>query len=182
MGRSEMGLEAAVGAREWIRENLPPVDRWPVPITDWILAYDEFPLTIDYLPPTTPRKLHGMTLPNDAGTQAVILINPNDPFVVQRFTLAHEWGHVLVNHLSFPPSEFDWLLEIEANTIAAELLLPWPLLKPLIPRQPLCTLDTWFPWWNQIGKAIIHQAQISSKVLYYHGRDCGWIGKQIAPP
>lgn len=61
-----------------------------------------------------------------------IRYNANHPIKRNRFTVAHEIGHILLGHTS-PCSrsgvESKNLNEIEANTFAAELLIPLPVLK-----------------------------------------------------
>ncbi|MCH7955839.1 MAG: ImmA/IrrE family metallo-endopeptidase [Candidatus Marinimicrobia bacterium] len=51
----------------------------------------------------------------------VILINQNDRAERQNFTIAHEIGHYVHNHLN--ESEQTWQQEEEANSFAADLLL-----------------------------------------------------------
>ncbi|MBT1120754.1 ImmA/IrrE family metallo-endopeptidase [Stutzerimonas nitrititolerans] len=63
--------------------------------------------------------------------QPVISFNPNDAWVRQRFTIAHELGHMTLGHgpglrdsnWSFSGSVQDWK-EREANAFSAELLMP----------------------------------------------------------
>jgi len=79
----------------------------------------------------------------DAG-QSVIGINTTHPLVRQRFTMAHELGHFMLhNHQGVHVDERDFFLkfraatsdttgdqdEIEANTFAAELLMPKKFLE-----------------------------------------------------
>lgn len=59
-----------------------------------------------------------------------IYFNPNESLVRQRFTIAHELGHFMLNHgHSFrdPSLNFSWRNgshEVEANKFASELLMP----------------------------------------------------------
>lgn len=53
---------------------------------------------------------------------AVIAINDNHGWFRKRFTIAHEIGHFLLDHKSSQIP--DYLKESEANTFAAELLMP----------------------------------------------------------
>lgn len=71
--------------------------------------------------------------------QALIAFNPNDAWVRQRFTIAHELGHKELGHgpglrdnnWTFSGSVQDWK-EREANAFAAELLMPRDVVRWLI--------------------------------------------------
>lgn len=68
-----------------------------------------------------------------------IIVNTRNSFVHQRFTMAHELGHIVLNHESRRWTEFgdatestpDKPMEEEANAFTAGLLIPSFLLKPL---------------------------------------------------
>ncbi|MBL0427235.1 ImmA/IrrE family metallo-endopeptidase [Ramlibacter alkalitolerans] len=75
------------------------------------------------------------------GKKTKVIVNSLNPEVRQRFTLAHELGHILIPwHVgtiadSLEPSEVDdslayWQMELEANTFAAEVLMPAHWLVP----------------------------------------------------
>lgn len=61
------------------------------------------------------------------------------------FSICHEIGHVILNHLSFPQTsmtgegltdeEYE-VLEVEADFFAEEILMPSPVLRCLMPLQP----------------------------------------------
>lgn len=87
--------------------------------------------------------------------QAVIGVNSTHHPNRQRFTIAHEFGHYLL-HRNLASVFFDESLvffrdkeastgnkyqEIEANTFAAELLMPESVLKERIIEQPLDAFD-----------------------------------------
>lgn len=61
---------------------------------------------------------------------AVILYNRNKPIPRQRFTVAHELGHILLGHvgkyelINREPSDGDNLIEQAANVFASRLLAP----------------------------------------------------------
>ena len=59
---------------------------------------------------------------------ATIGFNPNHPFCRQRFTIAHEIGHLLLGHTCTSRDDGTYN-EREANAFAAELLVPTSLLK-----------------------------------------------------
>lgn len=68
----------------------------------------------------------------------VIRINMYEPLVRQRFTIAHEIGHILLGHggISYRDTSYtiykdliERMNEISANTFAAELLMPERLLR-----------------------------------------------------
>lgn len=68
----------------------------------------------------------------------VIRINMYEPLVRQRFTIAHEIGHILLGHggISYRDTSYtiykdliERMNEVSANTFAAELLMPERLLR-----------------------------------------------------
>jgi hypothetical protein len=182
--RSPLGLAAADSVRTWIRQQpwVTTCPAWPVPIQTWIISAG-LGLTIRWFPPDLPipAALHGMTLNSpDDDLHYTMWINPNDSPLVQRFTLAHEFSHVLLGHLmANGPPAFSTILEVEANTAAAELLLPWPLLAPRLPHRPMTTPTAWARWWTAHGQGIVRQAEVSPAVLYYHCIDLGYLDANI---
>ena len=72
----------------------------------------------------------------------LILINKNDRPERQNFTIAHEIGHYVHNHLN--ESEQTWQQEEEANLFAADLLLDPAELRGLA-YEPLDSLKEEFP-------------------------------------
>jgi Zn-dependent peptidase ImmA (M78 family) len=87
--------------------------------------------------------------------RAVIGLNQSHPPTRRRFSLAHELGHFLL-HGKAPrvfldeatiffrdelAAEGSDLEEIEANTFAAELLMPEKVLRQMIQRNPLDAFD-----------------------------------------
>ena len=74
------------------------------------------------------------------GKQPIVIVNTNTPPRRQRFTLAHELGHILIPwHVGtivddttvklFEPTTDYWSMETEANAFAAELLMPKSWIK-----------------------------------------------------
>ena len=90
----------------------------------------------DRLPETIAGKLYREQTP--AGQQQYnIVIRAQDPFVRRRFTVAHEIAHFLLHRSLFATELVDDALyrsslsgpvEAQANSLAADLLLPWHLL------------------------------------------------------
>lgn len=98
-----------------------------------------------------PDDISGMLVPippNSSGVKWVIVVNDTHAAVRQRFTIAHELGHVLLHkytsphadgrvrvrfrdHDSSTGSDFE---EIEANGFAAELLMPERIIRSLAGR------------------------------------------------
>lgn len=89
------------------------------------------------------KKLMGATVTTDEGGTGV-LITTQLPFTVQRFTLAHELGHIVLGHKTkFDHSVGQWLArdpgatsidEIAADTFASELLAPQSRILSLAER------------------------------------------------
>lgn len=94
-----------------------------------------------------PNSISGYSIVNDLG-QPEIVINANDSKRRQRFTMAHEFGHIIMHwdwlnnrnglnkdntEILFRSNEYnnnsDDLKEFQANEFAAELLLPHNHLK-----------------------------------------------------
>lgn len=105
-----------------------------------------------------------------------IVLNPAHSLLIQRFTWAHELGHILLNHPYLPCTRWPtrhWstdLMEIEANAAAAECLIPhtW-LLARLAPYG----LPPW-PTGRQARQIMRHLApqwaaelQVSPNVVRY---------------
>jgi hypothetical protein len=72
-----------------------------------------------------------------------IIVRAQDPFARKRFTVAHEIAHYLLHRNLFVRELIDDALyrsglstsvEAEANGLAADLLMPWHLLTPLVDR------------------------------------------------
>lgn len=72
-----------------------------------------------------------------------VIVNSNQPPLRQRFTLAHELGHIIIPwhtgsivDQAYDPSETEssdyWQIEEEANSFAAELLMPAKYIEHLI--------------------------------------------------
>jgi len=105
-----------------IRKLTPPFD-----LDQLATEYGE----LEYIP--MPFAVDGITIGIGTTTKPGILINTSAPATRQKFTLAHEIGHIvipwhtgtIVSHLN--PGEVDAAyiqMETEANRFAAELLMP----------------------------------------------------------
>ncbi|MGZ3457243.1 MAG: ImmA/IrrE family metallo-endopeptidase [Archangium sp.] len=69
------------------------------------------------------------------GTQPRITINSSDAEVRQRFTCAHELGHLMRHTLVGRHRDTNFTgnrVEVEANKFAASLLMPFWMLEPLV--------------------------------------------------
>jgi Zn-dependent peptidase ImmA (M78 family) len=111
----------------------------PIPVKDIIEAQGVDVLFVRF--GSLGRDIAGVTNFNDAQ----ILVNADDAFNRQTFTMAHEFGHwILHKHLfEREPAKYQVLLrrptgtvnsdpvEKEANFFAANLLVPMRLLKPV---------------------------------------------------
>lgn len=185
MSRSAWGARIASEAQTTMRRHplMQTITTWPVPIEEIIRTYAARHLTIRQFPPTLtiPRELHGLTLTRSSG-DATIWTNPQDSPLVQRFTLAHEFAHVLAGHLEFDPDRVvRWPLEVVANAMAAELLLPWHLLASELPPVRMTTPTAWQRWRQSIGRAIVQRAEVSPSVLDYHCVDLGIVTADVIP-
>lgn len=106
---------------------------------------------------TLPNDVSGMLVPTDAGSKkpAIIAVNKRHKLPRQRFTIAHELGHLLMHRYTAPHADGVSRIkfrdstsslgtdreEIEANQFAAELLMPTELLVPRLRQVGLDGVD-----------------------------------------
>lgn len=120
--------EEKMAARVLARKQLePPYDLIALAKSYGDLSFKRFPFNAD-----------GITVGIGSQSRPKIIINSNCPETRQRFTLAHEIGHVVIpwhtgtviSHLEPWNSDNDYfIMEQEANRFAAELLMPTNWLK-----------------------------------------------------
>lgn len=93
-----------------------------------------------------PANCDGWTvalLPNNLNVEHLILVNSRKLAVRQRFTIAHEIGHIVLNHCDRKPNaplfkhfqitlKDNFEFERDADIFASELLMPTPHLLKLI--------------------------------------------------
>lgn len=119
---AERGADAARGARSRLGLGLDG------PLADVLVAIEDVagvPVTVLALP-------HGLAgLQGRKYGRSYIFINGTDPVVRQRFTLAHEFGHVELGHAGSVDHASDVLgagrrppAEVQADGFAAEFLAP----------------------------------------------------------
>jgi hypothetical protein len=81
-----------------------------------------------------------------------VIVRAQDPFVRKRFTIAHEIAHFLLHRDLFKQELIDDALyrsgltikeEVEANRVAADILMPWHLLSS-VSTYPFDQLATMF--------------------------------------
>lgn len=84
------------------------------------------------------EKLDGMAIPDDENIP-IIYLNRNKPPDRQRFTLAHELGHIVM-HSDYIPKIID-NVEEEADRFASEFLMPTNEFKSLILGRKMNVLD-----------------------------------------
>ncbi|MBV1788403.1 ImmA/IrrE family metallo-endopeptidase [Marinobacterium sp. D7] len=106
---------------------------------------------------------------------AFISFNPNDAEVRRRFTLAHELGHLALNHVTpsspclrdpsqnFSLSNYD-AKESEANRFAAELLMPAKAIEILIEKRDITDFSE-----------LARQFNVSLLAMEYRLKNLGWI-------
>ncbi|VVO87827.1 hypothetical protein PS858_02136 [Pseudomonas fluorescens] len=120
--------EEKMAARVLKRKGLTP----PYDLIDLANSYGELRFR------SFPFKADGITVGIGEQARPIIYINSDYPDTRQRFTLAHEVGHIVipwhtgtvVSHLNPGSDDEDyWLMEQEANRFAAELLMPTEWLK-----------------------------------------------------
>ena len=99
-----------------------------------------------------------------------IVIRAQDPLVRKRFTVAHETAHFLLHRALFGAELVDDALyrsglstpvEAQANSLAADLLMPWHLLMPVIDK-PIANLATMFQVSEQAMKIRLESGRVAT--------------------
>lgn len=100
-----------------------------------------------------------------------ILVNPQEPLIRQRFTIAHELGHFALQHgnafrdpISNYSSQAADPREVSANKFAAELLMPAFAVGFLIQKKGITRLD-------ELANAF----QVSQVAMKFRLSNLGWI-------
>jgi Zn-dependent peptidase ImmA (M78 family) len=134
-------LRAKKEARRILTEAGPI--KLPVPVKEIARKYAQV------IERELPGEISGMLVPVDGENEWVIVVAKSDGEVRQRFTIAHELGHLVLHSYTAPhadrgyklrdarSSEGSVLEEIEANQFAAELLMPEHLVLDTIRREGL---------------------------------------------
>jgi len=120
------------------------------------------------LPPEIAGKLF-RDRSNPLGQQQYnIVVRAQDPLVRKRFTVAHEIAHFLLHRGLFATELVDDALyrsglsspiEAQANAFAADLLMPWHLLMPVI-EKPVAELAAMFQVSEQAMKIRIESGRV----------------------
>lgn len=74
---------------------------------------------------------YGYSVKDDKKTRFDVFYNDTKDFVVQRFTLAHELGHIVLSH-----RKDEWVENSEANCFARNFLCPIPAVMELCLKGP----------------------------------------------
>ncbi len=103
-----------------------PMDTPPVRLTPLLEKFDIKLYYEDF------RSIDGIAIKSPK--VSVIVVNKNLPLTRQRFTIAHEFGHLIMPHKSdfyvcYPGR--NKLMERDANKFAAEILMPQPIMALL---------------------------------------------------
>jgi Zn-dependent peptidase ImmA (M78 family) len=134
-------LRAKREARRILTEAGPI--KLPVPVKEIARRYAQL------MEREIPGEISGMLVPIEDENEWIIVVAKSDGEVRQRFTIAHELGHLVLHSYTAPhadrgyklrdarSSEGSVLEEIEANQFAAELLMPEGLVLDAIRREGL---------------------------------------------
>ncbi len=87
----------------------------------------------------------------------VIFYNPEMPGDRMRFTIAHELGHIVMHKQSIPEPIID--IEKEANSFAAEFLMPSKEVKPFLMNLDLQKMSSLKAYWKVSMGAILERAR-----------------------
>lgn len=154
--------EEKMAARVLAKRKLePPYDLKALALSYGDLSFKRFPFKAD-----------GITVGIGIQTRPHIIINTDCPETRQKFTLAHEIGHVVIpwhtgtviSHLEPANADHDyWVMEQEANRFAAELLMPTAWLK--IQFANASTVQDYF-------RRILEMTGASKEAVYYKAFRC----------
>lgn len=138
IGKKEFIEPAKVAAIKFIERHgiCPPVDLYKLT--------KKLRMDIHYI--TLPANCDGLTLelnPNPLNVKYIICVNKHKFKMRQRFTIAHEIGHIVLNHCDRSPNaplfkhfqitlKDNFEFERDADIFASELLMPTPHLLKLI--------------------------------------------------
>ena len=158
-------------AEKWAEKLLKKYPYGSPPVDVWVIACGEgLEVELRYDWPAT-LKLHGVV----QGT--VIGINGKEARVRQRFTLAHELGHICPGHhrergyvptIDSPESEvnpYPQHLEREASSFANALLVPKALLvKALLQHRTIPPLSSVFEVSHQVMTIALNRTGLMSRL------------------
>jgi Zn-dependent peptidase ImmA (M78 family) len=115
-------LRQLVGLNAGVVLDLFEQHRAPIDVEKIVTGLD---IVLEDLP--TESKLSGEAMYRD-GHQPVVRVNRDESAVRQRFTIAHELGHLLLHPIATHHRDSEYRnngpLETEANAFAVDLLLP----------------------------------------------------------
>ena len=121
-----------------------------------------------HLPDSVAGKLYRDRNGSLGQLQYNIVVRAQDPVVRKRFTVAHEIAHFLLHRGLFATELVDDALyrsglsspvEAQANALAADLLMPWHLLMPVVDK-PLAELATIFQVSEQAMKIRLESGRV----------------------
>jgi hypothetical protein len=123
-----------------------------------------------HLPPEVAGKLFRDRSGSSGQQQYNIVVRAQDPVVRKRFTVAHETAHFLLHRGLFATELVDDALyrstlstpvEAQANAFAADLLMPWHLLMPVIDK-PTADLASMFQVSEQAMKIRVESGRVAA--------------------
>lgn len=172
----EYNGDASAIAREMRR--VLGIPRGPVKNLTWII--ENAGCLVSYFD-FGSNKIDGCSAVLNDGTP-LILLNPAAPPDRMRWTLAHEFGHVIM-HDSPSPEEIQ---EDQANQFAAELLMPAADIKGRFYPAKLQTFAALKLQWQASMQALIKRAEAMGEISSYTARylfmNLGRRGYRIAEP
>lgn len=143
----------------------------PVNIEDIVRKEGIF---LESIPDRDAYQYSGMASIDSYGRKA-ISISPNIHHNRRRFTIAHELGHHVLQHVtpefprhrdndySFSGNNADWM-EVEANQFAAEVLMPDTAIDYMIKREGVTDI-------SDLARAF----EVSEQAMYYRMLNLGYI-------
>lgn len=148
------------------------------PIPDILRLVEDSPRGVPVAVLDLPKGVAGAFARREA--HSFIFVNGNEAVVRQRFTLAHEFGHHRLGHQSVvDPDEVisgntDDPREIEANSFAAEFLVPREALRTWLEEAEIAKVDL---------EALVRVASyfgVSAQSMRYRLQDAGVVTRRTA--
>jgi predicted transcriptional regulator len=129
------GLDVSIEAQIQAFQQTPPIDVSALAQTFGINVWED-----KNLGPLISGKLF-LDPVNGGPSGYSIVVNSNEPFVRRRFTVAHEIAHFLLHRNllregleddTFYRSKLGSVLETQANSLAADILMPYTLINAAV--------------------------------------------------
>lgn len=125
MNSFKYNLIYAASVANYVHKNIAPAERLIPIFLDDVLKYRD-DIVVKY---ADLHGLDGFTAYDEKNKKYLIVIDVSCEHERRRFTLAHELGHVFLQHFTKNKNLPDFIQEQAANAFAGELLMPFEMMK-----------------------------------------------------